>query len=67
MYKFHEHALEQGSESKAIAYFQVDINGVSVETAAIHADILTASLNAVLNALNKYFKQAPEAKREALK
>lgn len=65
--EFHEHALEQGSESKAIAYFQIDINGVIVETAAIHADILTASLNAVLNGLNKYFEEAPEAKREALK
>ncbi len=56
--EFHEHALEHGSESKAIAYLQVEINGKTVEAAAVHHDILTASLAAVLNCLNKYLDRA---------
>jgi 2-isopropylmalate synthase len=60
--EFHEHALEQSSESQAIAYFQVKVNGALVESAAIHTDILTASLNAVVSAVNKYLDYSPERK-----
>ncbi|MFC3151346.1 2-isopropylmalate synthase [Litoribrevibacter euphylliae] len=63
--EFHEHALEHGSESKAIAYLQVEVNGKSIEAAAIHQDILTASLAAVLNCLNKYVSQASKAESQS--
>ena len=50
---YSEHALETGSESKAIAYVHVIINQQSFMASAIHEDILSASLEALVKAGNQ--------------
>jgi 2-isopropylmalate synthase len=49
-----EHALDTGSESKAIAYIHVLINDQAFMASAIHEDILSASLNALIRAGNQF-------------
>ncbi len=51
---YSEHALETGSESKAISYVHVIINEQSLMASAIHEDILSASLEALVKAGNQY-------------
>ncbi len=51
---YSEHALETGSESKAISYVHVIINEQSFMASAIHEDILSASLEALVKAGNQY-------------
>lgn len=51
---YNEHALETGSESKAIAYIHVVINDQTFMASAIHEDILSASLNALVVAGNQF-------------
>ena len=51
---YSEHALETGSESKAVAYIHVLINDQAFMASAIHEDILSASLNALLKAGNQF-------------
>tara|TARA_R110002072_G_scaffold140765_7_gene285205 strand:+ start:23796 stop:25523 length:1728 start_codon:yes stop_codon:yes gene_type:complete len=53
---YSEHALETGSESKAIAYIHVLINDQAFMASAVHEDILSASLNALLKAGNQFLK-----------
>jgi len=50
---FSEHALSRGADADAIAYLQVRTATQSVIGVAIHNDILTASLTALLNAVNQ--------------
>lgn len=50
---FSEHALSKGTDADAIAYLQIKTATESVIGVAINNDILTASLTAVLNAVNK--------------
>jgi len=50
---FNEHALSKGADADAIAYLQVKTATQSVIGAAIHNDILTASLTALLNAVSQ--------------
>jgi 2-isopropylmalate synthase len=54
---YSEHALETGSESKAISYVQVIINEQSFMASAIHEDILSASLDALVKAGNQFLQQ----------
>lgn len=51
---YSEHALDIGSESKAIAYIHVLINDQAFMASAEHEDILSASLNALVKAGNQY-------------
>lgn len=51
---YNEHALEIGSESKAIAYIHVLINEQVFMASAEHEDILSASLNALVKAGNQF-------------
>jgi 2-isopropylmalate synthase len=50
---FSEHALSKGTDADAIAYLQIKTATESVIGVAIHNDILTASLTALLNAVNQ--------------
>ncbi len=51
---YYEHALEQGSDSKAVAYIQVrDRNDNFVFGAGVDTNISIASLRAVMSALNR--------------
>ncbi|KXO06898.1 2-isopropylmalate synthase [Moritella sp. JT01] len=50
---FSEHALSKGADADAIAYLQVQTATQSVIGVAVNSDILTASLTALLNAVNQ--------------
>jgi 2-isopropylmalate synthase len=50
---FSEHALSKGADADAIAYVQVKTATESVIGVAVNSDILTASLTALLNAVNQ--------------
>lgn len=51
---YDEHALERGSKSKAVAYVQVENKGKRYFGVGISENIDTASLNALVSALNRY-------------
>jgi 2-isopropylmalate synthase len=51
---YHEHALERGSGSRAVAYIQVDVFGTgALFGVGIDTDIAAASFRAILCAINR--------------
>ena len=50
---YHEHALSTGEDATAAAYVEADVDGELVWGVGIHASIVTASLRAVVNAVNR--------------
>ncbi|NOZ68612.1 MAG: 2-isopropylmalate synthase [Deferribacteres bacterium] len=53
---YHEHALDTGSDSRAVAYIQIeDMDGWIYWGAGIDTNIGIASINALLSALNRSF------------
>ncbi len=54
--QYTEHALDIGSESKAITYVQIDVDGKAYFGAGINSNITKSSLLAVISALNNYYK-----------
>ncbi len=50
---YHEHALETGEDATAAAYLETEIDGEVVWGVAVHASIVTASLRAAVNAVNR--------------
>jgi 2-isopropylmalate synthase len=50
---YHEHALSGGEDAKAAAYVEADVNGEPLWGVGIHSSIVTASLRAVVNAVNR--------------
>jgi 2-isopropylmalate synthase len=50
---YSEHALGSGTDAEAIAYVQINIDGRRVAGAALDHDTVSASLKAVLSALNR--------------
>ena len=50
---YEEHSLESGSSSKAIAYVGIQCNGKNYWGSGIDADIIKASVNALVVAVNK--------------
>ena len=53
---FHEHAIGRGANAKAVAYVEITDGGAEFCGAGIDEDIVTASLQAVLSALNRKSK-----------
>jgi 2-isopropylmalate synthase len=52
---YHEHAVGTGTDAQAIAYVQLSIEGRRVSGVALDQDTVSASLKAVLSALNRYW------------
>ncbi len=52
--EYSEHALQEGSDAEAVSYVKATIGGDPYYGAAIHEDIVSASLNALLNATNQF-------------
>ncbi|KZY87411.1 2-isopropylmalate synthase [Oleiphilus sp. HI0081] len=52
--EYSEHALDHRTDAEAVTYVQVNINGQRFSGGAIHEDIVTASLNAVMSAYNQF-------------
>jgi 2-isopropylmalate synthase len=50
---YHEHATASGEDAVAAAYVEADVDGDPVWGVAVHESIVTASLRAVVNALNR--------------
>ncbi len=50
---YHEHALGSGSDARAAAYVQVEIGEQTSWGVAVHHSIVTASLRAVVSAVNR--------------
>src|SRR3954466_15460924 len=50
---YHEHALSTGEDATAAAYIEAEVGGEVVWGVAIHSSIVTASLRAVVNAVNR--------------
>ncbi|MGN0642789.1 MAG: 2-isopropylmalate synthase [Huintestinicola sp.] len=49
---YQEHALENGSKSKAVTYVAIEADGVTYWGAGIHTDIIDASVSALVSAIN---------------
>lgn len=50
---YQEHAVERGANSEAVAYVGIMYNGKLVWGAGKHSDIITASVNALVSAINR--------------
>ena len=50
---YNEHALTRGSDSEAVCYVSVDVGGSTYWGVGVHSDIITASLRALVGALNR--------------
>ena len=60
---YHEHAMSKGEDATAAAYVEADVDDEPVWGVGIHPSILTASLRAVVNAVNRAaaLREAQEA------
>lgn len=58
--QFDEQAVEAGSDAAAMAFVQASIRGQRFTAAAQDGDTLSASLNAILNTINKAIKPAQQ-------
>jgi 2-isopropylmalate synthase len=61
---YHEHAMSKGEDATAAAYGEADVDEEAFWGVGIHPSIVTASLRAVLNAVNR--AQAVRAAQEAV-
>ena len=50
---YHEHALASGGDAKAAAYLECAVDGRVLWGVGIHSSIVTASLKAVVSAVNR--------------
>ena len=50
---YNEHAIGEGTNAEAVAYVQLNIDGQRVSAVAFDHDTVSASLKAVLSALNR--------------
>lgn len=58
---YSEHALGEGTDAEAVAYVQLNIDGVRVSGVAFDHDTVSASLKAVLSAINRVRIQGKQA------
>ncbi len=52
--EYSEHAMGIGVEKQAVSYIQLKCNGERCSGVAMHQDIVSATLNAVLVAINQH-------------
>ena len=57
LYDYVEHALSGGGDALAAAYVELNVNGVRLWGVGIDADISTASLRAVVSAVNRAVRE----------
>ena len=61
MRDYHEHAMSAEPDANAAAYIEADVDDEALWGVGIHASIVTATLRAVVNAVNR-----ADAARQAL-
>ncbi len=54
---YHEHALAAASDASAVAYVEADVDGSLAWGVGLHTSVATASLRAVVNAVNRALAQ----------
>ncbi len=61
MVDYHEHAIGAGANATAVSYVEVRMDGdpASLFGVGIDSNIVTASLNAVVSAVNRALRQTP--------
>ena len=64
---YHEHAMAARADAKAAAYVEADVDEEAFWGVGVHGSILTASLRAIVSAVNRSVaaRQAAEAAAEA--
>jgi 2-isopropylmalate synthase len=62
---YHEHAMSAAADATAAAYIEADVDDDAVWGVSLHASIVTASLGAVVNAVNRALAQREELARAA--
>ena len=60
-----EHAIGEGTDAEAAAYVQLRVDGVRVAGASLDHDVVSASLKAVLSALNRAYSKGARAEDAA--
>ena len=50
---YHEHAMSTSEDAVAAAYVEIDVDGLAAWGVGLHSSIVTASLRAVVNAVNR--------------
>jgi len=58
---YSEHAIGEGTDTEAVAYVQISLEGTRISGVAFNQDTVSASLNAVLSALNRARLQQSKA------
>ena len=60
---YHEHAMAASADAKAAAYVEADVDDEAFWGVGVHGSILTASLRAIVNAVNRALaaREAQEA------
>ena len=53
--EYHEHAMSKGEDATAAAYVEADVDDEAVWGVGIHPSIVTASLRAIVNAVNRAY------------
>jgi len=51
---YHEHAIGTGQDAEAVAYLEMRVDDKEIWGVGLHSDITTASLRAVMNAVNRH-------------
>ena len=57
---YHEHAMAAAADATAAAYIEADVDDEAVWGVSLHSSIVTASLGAVVNAVNRALAQREE-------
>lgn len=53
--EYNEHAMQPGSDARAMSFIRLQVEGQSYTGIAEHKDVISASLRALLNGMNQYF------------
>src|SRR4051794_28268816 len=61
---YHEHAMGGGATATAAAYLEVELDGETSWGVGIHANIVTASLRAVVSGVNRLARRAERARAD---
>jgi 2-isopropylmalate synthase len=62
---YHEHAMAAAADATAAAYIEADVDDDAVWGVSLHPSIVTASLGALVNAVNRALAQREEVTRAA--
>ena len=63
--EYSEHAMQPGSDARAMSFVRLNIESQSFTGVAEHKDVISASLSALLNGMNHYLMKLSEVDRKA--